>query len=237
MKHFLEIKKRDAKCLDEICKSCDQRCSYDASAKKYSCVCEKGYDLDEGTKKCVPGPKVDLSKCKGNETTDDPDLPPAFLRAGSSLCLCPSGFRYNKKTKVCDVDQALAAKFGCSKVELKKQIDRQPGCVCLEGQQFDASTRKCLPRCTEEKTKDCSARGAKCSILEGHSQCHCAEGFVFFAEVLGNLIDSTCIDKCQLIEKYPQLATSKYVYQIFLLLKVFNQTFNFNKMHRTISAL
>ncbi len=198
-----EIKTSKAECLSAVCKTCEQKCNYDSANKKYSCSCETGYTLEESTGKCTPGDTIDTTKCKSNQTNTE--LPPAFLEKG--YCTCLKGFRFNGTSKLCNVDQSLGNQFGCPKVELK--TDSQPGCVCLEGQLFDAASRQCLAQCTEERTKECNARGAGCQVTGDKVQCQCAPGYVPLAENGDNLDKATCVDKCQLLEKYPKYAFSK----------------------------
>lgn len=190
----------NAKCKPAQCKSCEQICKLNSETKVYSCECkdENMYTL-EGDKCILKDGKQD-SQCKGNQTEKwiSKGYPAAFL-FGSS-CTCPENFSWNNQKKICEISSKVGSFLSCSKVELKSE-DHAPGCVCLNGQKFDLSSRKCLSQCDEEYDKKCKERDSFCVVSNNKVQCKCKPGFVAFGDDPKNANKSICLDKCTLFNK------------------------------------
>jgi len=115
---------------------------------------------------------------------------------------------YDNNSKTCEVDQKLAQLFECTNLELKR--DNLPGCVCAEGQKFNARTRKCLEECDEVFEKNCERRNAReCKFENRQAKCLCKQEDIPFTNDPRDNSNWTCVHKCEELLSFSKELESK----------------------------
>ncbi|GMS93256.1 hypothetical protein PENTCL1PPCAC_15431, partial [Pristionchus entomophagus] len=89
-------------CRSDVCDDKDKQTCYKHGSKP-TCVCDKGYEFDAATKKCI-----DIDECKDKRC---PALANCTNTVGSFQCDCPRGQKHSDKD--CVVDTGCAREGYC----------------------------------------------------------------------------------------------------------------------------
>ena len=165
--------------------NCTQRAVCNNTAGSYKCICQKGFESNDGGWNCYDVDEcLEKSTCHSNAT--------CLNTNGSFYYVCKSGFTENGTNNCSDIDEcSLNISGNCSRNSVCVNTVGGFFCKCLDGFQQNGSLCEDIDECSDIVLNDCHPR-ASCHNYIGGYNCSCIAGYS------GNGVRCSDIDECKI---------------------------------------
>ena len=153
------------------------------TAGSYECICQKGYQIDDGGWTCH-----DTDECIANNTCHSNAT--CFNTDGSFNCECKSGFTGNGLNNCTDIDECALKAGNCTNNSICVNTIGGHFCACVDGFKRNGTLCEDLDECSSRDLNNCHPR-ASCHNYVGGYNCTCISGYG------GNGLSCSDIDECK----------------------------------------